>query len=264
MAKGNSGTDGRTERLFPLRFLATLVGGIGLAEVISMLVIYFVKQDTPYSLQTLVDTGIMIILIFPLLYSLSFRPLMGQIEQRKQNEARLQRVNRALRLLNHCNQVLVHAEDETRLLDKMCEILISTGGYRMAWVGFTEQSPAKKVWPVAQGGFDAGYLDLSQTAWTDTERDQEPTITAIRTGVIQVNQDFLPSPQMAPWREAALQRDYRSCIALPLKEGKTVFGVLTIYSGLPGAFNSEEVDLLEELANDLAYGIQALREQIER
>ena len=57
-----------------------------------------------------------------------------------------------------------------------------------------------------------------------------------------------------------MRRGYLSVIALPLKtaEGR-VFGNLTIYSPRRDAFNPEEVSLLEELANDLAYGVCAIR-----
>jgi signal transduction histidine kinase len=42
------------------------------------------------------------------------------------------------------------------------------------------------------------------------------------------------------------------------------FGALTIYSAMPDAFDTEEVELLSELADNLAYGIMALRDRIQR
>jgi diguanylate cyclase (GGDEF)-like protein len=68
---------------------------------------------------------------------------------------------------------------------------------------------------------------------------------------------------MAPWREGALKRGFRSSIALPLVNNEGVLGALTIYSPDPYAFSSEEVRLLEELAGDLSYGIEALRTRTE-
>ena len=68
---------------------------------------------------------------------------------------------------------------------------------------------------------------------------------------------------MAPWREAALQRGFQASIALPLKGEGRVLGALNMYSRDPDAFTAEEVKLLEELANDLAYGIITLRARAE-
>jgi putative nucleotidyltransferase with HDIG domain len=65
-------------------------------------------------------------------------------------------------------------------------------------------------------------------------------------------------------REEALRRGYVSCIALPLRNGDTVMGVLAIYASETDAFDAEEVKLLMELADDLVYGIGALRTRVER
>ena len=52
---------------------------------------------------------------------------------------------------------------------------------------------------------------------------------------------------------------YASSIALPLKsEGKT-FGALNIYSAKADAFDEDEVRLLTELTDDLAFGITSIR-----
>ena len=70
---------------------------------------------------------------------------------------------------------------------------------------------------------------------------------------------------MAPWRESALRRGFRSFTALPLKEeGADPFGALCIYSAKPNVFTPEENRLLEELAGNLAFGIHTLRVRAER
>ena len=68
---------------------------------------------------------------------------------------------------------------------------------------------------------------------------------------------------MAPWREAAIQRGYRSSISLPLIGDTKVLGALTMYAREAQAFDPEEIRLLEELASDLAYGIVTLRTRAE-
>jgi sigma-B regulation protein RsbU (phosphoserine phosphatase) len=70
-------------------------------------------------------------------------------------------------------------------------------------------------------------------------------------------------PKMIPWRVEALKRGYASCVAIPLLIDSAVFGVLTIYGAEPETFNTEEVTLLTELANDMAFGIMTLRTRIE-
>ncbi|BBI99739.1 hypothetical protein FGKAn22_14320 [Ferrigenium kumadai] len=177
----------------------------------------------------------------------------------RESESRTRRLNRALKLLSDCNMTLVRAKEEHKLLSEICRLIVERGGYRMAWVGFAEQDTAKTVRPVAQSGYEEGYLDSVNLTWADTERGRGPTGTAIRTGVTDINQDYLTDPRMAPWREAALERGYQSSISLPLIGKERVLGALALYSPDPHAFSPEEVALLEELANDLTFGIETLR-----
>jgi putative nucleotidyltransferase with HDIG domain len=50
-------------------------------------------------------------------------------------------------------------------------------------------------------------------------------------------------------------------MALPLKDTSGVFGALTIYAADTNAFASDEIQMLTELANDISYGIAALRDR---
>ncbi len=187
--------------------------------------------------------------------------LQAEVAERKRAEESLLRLNRELRAITNCNEVLVRVEDEQTLLDEICRIVCDEAGYRMAWVGYAENDDEKSVRPVAHAGIEEGYLLQADIVWADTGRGRGPTGIAIRTGKTDCMRDFTTDPKAAPWREKALQRGYRSSIALPLKdESGDTFGALTIYSTEPKAFAAtEEVHLLEELAGDMAFGITVLR-----
>ncbi|MBN1935530.1 MAG: PAS domain S-box protein, partial [Anaerolineae bacterium] len=191
--------------------------------------------------------------------------LSWDIVERKQAEEALHRLNRELHAISNCNQALLRAVDEQILLNDICRIVCDEAGYRMAWVGYAENDEARTIRPVAWAGIENGYLEQVKLTWSDTERGRGPAGTAIRSGEITYAQDFTTDPRMAPWRESALQRGYRSSITLPLKdENAQVFGVLILYSAEVNAFTSDEIQLLEELAGDLAFGINTLRTRAER
>jgi PAS domain S-box-containing protein len=71
-------------------------------------------------------------------------------------------------------------------------------------------------------------------------------------------------PDFAPWREEALRRGYAACIALPLSADGVAIGALTVCASTPDAFDEQEVAVLMDLANDLAYGVVSLRARAER
>ena len=191
--------------------------------------------------------------------------LETEVEERIQAEKALQRLNRELRAISNCNEVLVRAEDEQMLLKEICRIVCEEAGYRMAFVGYAENDDAKTVRPVAWAGVEDDYLAQARLTWADTERGRGPAGVAIRNVSTDCSQDIATDLRMAPWRENALQRGYRSTIALPLKdETENIFGVFLIYSSEPNAFTPDEIRLMEELAGDLAFGIMVLRARIER
>ncbi len=185
------------------------------------------------------------------------------ISERRRMEEALRQVSRALKAVTECHQALLRATNEAELLSEVCRIIVEVGGYRMAWVGFGRQDEAKSVQAVAQQGFDAGYLQSLRLTWADVERGRGPTGTAIRTGKPAISRDTQTDPGFAPWRKEALKRGFASVLALPLKDTEA-FGALTIYAAEPNAFDDEEINLLLGLANDLAFGLKAMRTGAER
>ncbi len=184
---------------------------------------------------------------------------VSDITDRKQAEDELLKLNRTLLAISNCNQALLHAESETVLLGEICRIVVETGGNRMAWVGYAEHDKGKSVRPVAQTGFEDGYLETLMISWADIERGRGPTGRAIRTGQPCSTRNMLADPECAPWRQDVIKRGYTSAQSLPLKADDKVFGALTIYSPMFEAFNAEETKLLVDLADNLAYGITTLR-----
>ncbi|MEW6357895.1 MAG: PAS domain S-box protein [Planctomycetota bacterium] len=182
----------------------------------------------------------------------------------EESNAELARVNRALMVLSQCNQALIRAVDESHLLNEVCRIIAEKGGYRLAWIGLAEHDEEKTVRPVAQAGFEEGYLAAAGITWADTERGRGPTGTAIRTGKPYICRNIPTDPEFAPWREAAVKHGYASSIALPITASGQTLGALSIYAAEADAFDEKELGLLSELADDLAYGISALRTRVER
>ena len=174
-------------------------------------------------------------------------------------EAQLRRSNRTLRAHSHSDQAMIHAVGEQEYLNAVCRIIIEDCGHAMVWIGYAEEDENKTVRPVAHAGFDAGYLETLKITWADTERGRGPTGIAIRTGKPSLCRNMLTDPNFEPWRAEAVKRGYASSLVLPLTEEGRVFGAMTLYSKEPDPFSEDEIALLTDLANDLAYGIKTIQ-----
>ncbi len=192
------------------------------------------------------------------------RALTQEIEEHKRTEAKLRKANRALQVLSDINQTLVRSKDENRLLEKVCKILVEVGGYHLAWVGIALHDNTNGIRLAAHAGENEEFLSRSQLSWAETGPDSEPAVRAINTGKIVIIPEIARSSVHRKWRDRCLQLGFGSTIALPMKVGQGVTGVLNIFSSAVDCFDSVEVALLKELADDMAYGIQTLHVASER
>ena len=194
----------------------------------------------------------------------AYNDLQAEVEVRKEAEKLSHKINLELTMLSDCIHAVVRATDEQSLIQEVCRIIVEVGGYEMSWVGFAEHDMDKSVKPVAWMGNNKGFLERVKISWDDCDHGRGPTGTAIRTGEPMVNENTYENPNITIWREELIKRGFNSSVALPLVYGEDVLGVLTIYAENTEAFDKSEIDRLMGLANDLAYGICALRTRIER
>ncbi len=113
--------------------------------------------------------------------------------------------------------------------------------------------------PVAQFRDEDGFLTEVAMTWDESATGQGATGRAIRTRQVQLGSLRNLEVLSMPWYEAARSRNLRTAIALPLLDGERCLGALTIYSHEPDFFDAPEAELLEQLAEDLAFGVVTLR-----
>jgi len=190
------------------------------------------------------------------------RAIARDITDLKKKENELKSLNRTLTALNELNHALIRIDEESELLEEACRIIVQTGGYEMAWVGYPDTDRAKTIFPIAFYGDDQNYLEIVNFSWKNV-RDKSPPSRAINSGetwIAHLNEKY----SSAKWMKEAIKRGYRSSIAIPLKIKDEIIGALNIYSSEPDKFDSDEVDLLEQLTKNLAYGISVIRTNREK
>lgn len=182
------------------------------------------------------------------------------ITKRKEIEKSLLQSNRALKTISAGNQALVHSKSEEELLGKVTDIIVRIGGYNLAVVNYVQDNLNKTIIPMAWSGLKKEHHWQVEFSWSETAKNQMPASIAIRTSKIQITHKIEEISEFKLWKNEILSLNYHSNIALPLIDNNRVFAVLDIYSSKTDIFKKEdEVRLLEELANDLAYGVIALR-----
>jgi diguanylate cyclase (GGDEF)-like protein/PAS domain S-box-containing protein len=184
------------------------------------------------------------------------------ITERKGARSELKQAHRALQMLSRCNHVVVHAQRERDLIDEICRLAVEVGGYRMAWVGYAEQDERCSIAIAAHAGTvqDIISLGLLPLSWSDaTEAGRGPAGLAIRSGTPVTVEDMAQDFRFAPGAAAEAPHGYCGAVYLPLHDGRRTFGLLSLYAADVAEGDPDELRLLQELADNLAFGICAIR-----
>ena len=190
--------------------------------------------------------------------------LLQDLTQHRRAELAMRRMGRSLQVLSEAAQALHRAASEHDLLGEVCRIVVARGGYRLAWVGTADQGPARAVLPVVMAGLRTEDIVRLRIGWGDDRAAAHPAGTSIKTGAIAIARLDEDDGTFPEWRATAASRGLAAIISLPLRVAGGSFAVLIICSADVGAFDHDEVDLLRELAENLSYGVQALRTRLER
>jgi diguanylate cyclase (GGDEF)-like protein/PAS domain S-box-containing protein len=169
-------------------------------------------------------------------------------------------LTRALATLSEGNQVLMHATDEETLVADLCQAIVEAGAYPLAWVGYAEHDDAKTVRIVASAGQSEILKDI-EFGWGGDDLGTGPIGGSIRTGKIQIINNMLTMPAPPKRRQRIAEFDLRSLTTFPLTIRGETLGMMAIYSEQLDYFGPNEVETLGELAAELAYGIERVRDQ---
>ncbi len=174
--------------------------------------------------------------------------------------AELQRLNCALRVLSQCHEAMVRSTDEAELVQSICGHVVAIGGYRLAWVGYARHDADCSIELAAHAGTDRDYVENLRLSWGQDAQRRGIGGAAVRERRPVLAREISTDPVFAPWREQALSRGLASGVAMPLVTKDGVLGMLSIYAEEVDAFDDEELEVLQDLADDLAFGVASLRE----
>lgn len=184
------------------------------------------------------------------------------VTDRKQQEIRIQHLNRVYAVLSDINQMIVREKQPLMILESSCNISVERGRFVMAWIGLLEGSRAIRL--VAHAGRAGRYLEKLKSALTSDLQSHGPTAAVIGTGEHVVVNDIEHDPLKSTWREDAMAEGFRASAAFPIKVENKIAGTFNLYANELGFFNDEEVKLLKELTMDIGFALEVERSEVKR
>ena len=187
--------------------------------------------------------------------------LTAEIAERKEQEARVIRLNRIYSVLSGINTTIVRVRERQQLFDEACRIAVEHGRFVFAWIG-TLDADTRQVTPLARAGRDDGYLSqINLSAKEDAPGNCPLTARALTQASPVICNDVATDEAMKSLRAEALSRGYRSVVVFPLIVEERPVGVFCLYAPEPNAFDEEEMRLLVEMAGDISFALDHLKKE---
>jgi len=184
--------------------------------------------------------------------------------QRRQAEARSQRLTQLYAALSQCNQAIVRCTSDLELFPQICRVMVTFGGIKMAWIGVLDDA-SQLIRPLASFGDGTGYLDGLRISGDGGDASgQGPTGTAWRDDHPVWCQDYQHDARTRPWRENGAKFGWGASASLPLHCQGKVSAVITLYADAPNAFDQEARNLLLEMAADIDFALNSFERDAQR
>lgn len=186
------------------------------------------------------------------------------ITEIKKTEDKIRELSRLYHVLTEVNKAIVRTSDEHTLLKEVCDIAVTVGLFRLAWIGKVDVA-TQEIVPFVHAGFDEGYLaQMPVISVNDTLLGKGPTGSAIREGKHFVCNDIATNPSLEPWKEAQLKRGYRSSISLPICKFGQIIGAFSLYAASRNFFSDQEIELLKDATADISYALENMEKELLR
>jgi PAS domain S-box-containing protein len=185
------------------------------------------------------------------------------ITESRRAQLHLAQINRTYAVMSDINKLIVRERDPQAIFEGACRIAVERGGFLMAWVGLT-QGHAEPLTIAAHAGAAPDVVALLQDICGTPHEGCAFTSRAVVDGVPAVCNDVELDPLSVVWRDAALQRGYRSMVSLPLTMTGRRVGVFNLYAAEAEFFDDGELRLLNELATDIGFALEVTERERER
>lgn len=192
--------------------------------------------------------------------------LVRDITQAKDAQNRISYLNRVHAMLSGINALIVRVRMRDELFDTACQIAASAGGFPMAMIAMVDRNLMKIV-PVASVGMPADILQGLKARYESDEakpfgpaQGQTMAERAVSEKRAIINNDMQgdPSPLYA---KRHIEAGIHAVAMLPITVGDEAVGVLVLYAREVDFFHEDELKLLSELTNDIAFALDHLGKQ---
>ncbi|WP_053764707.1 sensor domain-containing diguanylate cyclase [Leptospirillum ferriphilum] len=189
----------------------------------------------------------------------------AQEANQKNDAEKIRSLQRLTKALADTNRMLIEIPPPQKLLETACQIVVEAGETSAAWIGLIDPGEEFLEWKAASGSSWQFFKDVRISLDKESPDGQVPTAEALRTGLPQIVEDYSETPGSHIWPDAMQKIGLKSLCAIPFNLHTGQKGVLVVGAEKTSFFDDSLVDLLSQLASNIAFGLENWeREQIRK
>jgi PAS domain S-box-containing protein len=195
--------------------------------------------------------------VFAVILLLIISKYLFQNRDKEKRAIELNRINRLYAFINQVNHNIVRLTNEELLFHNACSIAIEFGKFQMAWIGIFDKEN-KKINCVDQMGIPGEIIGYFKDIPFVANGPQEQVLNG---GNFFCCNDILNDADLANWRPLAENYGISSFMIVPIKKSGEVIGTFNLYANERDFFKKEEIELMEELANDISFALDMFEKE---
>ena len=185
------------------------------------------------------------------------------ITRRKQTERTAQKLHRMYSSLSETNAASLRAVSVESLYHSVCDAAIKGGKFAVCAIFSIDKT--QHLRPVAFAGeHSPGLFEVTIPIEQDKAEGRGVIGTAFHTRRPCISNDFLSDARTTPWHQVGAGGGVASAAAFPLLCAKKSVAVLLFYSFEVATFDSEMVELLQSMADNVSFALENFSNEKQR
>ena len=182
------------------------------------------------------------------------------------DRTKIEKINNELgmmyKIILLCNQVLLHETTINALIEEMCKVLVSSGGFKACWLSPAFSESVRLIKPIAVEGLEESYFKMLNSTF-ENNLQQGVVATSIFLNKKLICCNLKEEAKGTLEQDYALKMGLSSVAVIPIESPNNIPYVLVIYGHSPYDFTEDIIHLLKNLAADIAFRISNFAMQIE-
>ncbi len=196
----------------------------------------------------------------------AIQTIFRDVSSRKRDQQHIARLTNLYAALSETSKAIALLSSPDKLFREVCRIAVEHGKFELAGIVEIATSGDERIgrFVASHGSHWEKLLEIRLELDRAGPHLKGPITGAIQRGAHSINNDFLNDPGTESWRALRSSANLRSGGAFPLRRDGKVVGALAVYSTETGIFDQGLIELLDEIALNLSFGLDAVEREAKR